>query len=120
MPLYDFYCPDCDRTYELRVQTPKSSARCPECQGNLERKIPAPNIRTSKKSGVTRILVRDTPFGFKLVEYENEEMDHQVTGIRIACGQFIGFGRIKRTDKASEKREIERAADLIINTLKEH
>lgn len=42
MPLYDFHCTDCDRTFELLVRLSDTPA-CPECQGtNLERQVSRP------------------------------------------------------------------------------
>jgi putative FmdB family regulatory protein len=42
MPLYDFHCTDCDRTFELLVRL-SDTPTCPECQGqNLQKQVSRP------------------------------------------------------------------------------
>jgi putative FmdB family regulatory protein len=54
MPVYEFRCHDCQKTFEV-VQSvaehEKGSARCPDCKGtNLERVMSQVYAVTSKKS----------------------------------------------------------------------
>ncbi|MEQ1601198.1 MAG: zinc ribbon domain-containing protein [Methylophilaceae bacterium] len=39
MPLYDFYCPKCEKTFEMLVKITSSSPGCPECGGGLEKQL---------------------------------------------------------------------------------
>jgi putative FmdB family regulatory protein len=54
MPIYEFQCRDCHRTFEI-VQSvsehESSAARCPDCKGtNVERVMSTVYAVTSKKS----------------------------------------------------------------------
>jgi len=38
MPLYDFHCKPCNKTFELLVKA-SSTPVCPECGGSLEKQV---------------------------------------------------------------------------------
>ncbi|HEY3301050.1 MAG TPA: zinc ribbon domain-containing protein [Methylophilaceae bacterium] len=38
MPLYDFHCKQCDKTFELLAKA-SSTPVCPECGGSLEKQV---------------------------------------------------------------------------------
>ena len=49
MPIFDFFCKDCDRTFELLVRG-STLPTCPECGGDEVEKqvsLPAPQGKTS-------------------------------------------------------------------------
>ena len=56
MPVYEFYCRDCDRVFEVQMrlddfEQKKDQQRCLQCNGsNVERKISMFEAKTSKKS----------------------------------------------------------------------
>ena len=39
MPLYEFHCPGCDRTFEKLVNQQPDEIRCPNCGKTAERKV---------------------------------------------------------------------------------
>ncbi len=56
MPVYEFYCRDCDRDFEVKMRVAeyeqnKDQQKCMHCNGsNVERKISMFEAKTSKKS----------------------------------------------------------------------
>ncbi|HAF00123.1 MAG TPA: FmdB family transcriptional regulator [Methylophilaceae bacterium] len=38
MPLYDFYCKSCNKTFELLAKV-SSTPACPECGGEIEKQV---------------------------------------------------------------------------------
>jgi len=38
MPLFDFYCKSCDKTFELLAKS-SSKPVCPECNGEIEKQL---------------------------------------------------------------------------------
>lgn len=46
MPIYDFHCRVCDKDLELKVSfTERDSARCPNCDNELTRRMSIPAIQ---------------------------------------------------------------------------
>ncbi len=41
MPLFDFHCPTCDKTFELLVKASDTPV-CPECGGHVEKCLSRP------------------------------------------------------------------------------
>lgn len=38
MPIYEYYCADCDRSFELFLRPGEHSAECPQCKGTKLRR----------------------------------------------------------------------------------
>ena len=41
MPVYEYHCPGCDRTFEKIINRPQAGMRCPHCGEPAERKVSA-------------------------------------------------------------------------------
>lgn len=50
MPLYDFKCSKCDKTFELLVKI-SSTPSCPECGGEIEKLVSRPSA-PGKTAGI--------------------------------------------------------------------
>lgn len=63
MPLYDYHCQPCDRTFEVLVRT-GTTPRCPSCGGEqLERLISSFGVSTSTTRGQSLSAIRRTNTG---------------------------------------------------------
>ncbi len=52
MPLYDFHCSKCDKTYELMIKM-SDTAACPECGGAVEKLLSRPSA-PGKSAGIIK------------------------------------------------------------------
>jgi putative FmdB family regulatory protein len=50
MPLYDFYCAKCDKTFELLVKS-TSSPVCPDCSGEISKQLSCP-VAPGQSAGI--------------------------------------------------------------------
>jgi putative FmdB family regulatory protein len=56
MPVYEFYCKDCKKEFEVQMrlaqyEKSKNQQKCLECDGkNVQQKISAFEVKTSRKS----------------------------------------------------------------------
>lgn len=50
MPIYDYHCDKCDKTFELLVKS-SSTPSCPECQGSME-KLVSSTAAIGKTAGI--------------------------------------------------------------------
>lgn len=61
MPLYEFYCPQCQETFE-ELASPHEAPVCPRCGGATERRMSAPSpLKTGAfpfKPGPVRPMAR--------------------------------------------------------------
>ena len=64
MPIYEYYCGNCDQKYES-IQSMKDCSKpidCPDCGGPAKRIISAPLIGTSKTNEPKKTgIIRDKP-----------------------------------------------------------
>jgi putative FmdB family regulatory protein len=48
MPIYDFHCKHCDRTFEQRIERARRSGSCPRCGRRTAKRLPSRvQLRTS-------------------------------------------------------------------------
>ncbi len=123
MPVYDFYCPGCNRKYELLVKSPTSSPTCPDCQGRLEKQLSAPTIQTKSKSGssrdsAVRITIQDFPDGSRGIKYVDPVNVNVARGRVTPEGGVDLFGIIKTTDNETEGDRIEETKKRVEEALK--
>lgn len=59
MPLYEFYCPTCERCFEVRrsLKQGTDGVVCPECTGSNVQRIFTPIMAFSKGAGSTPTMI---------------------------------------------------------------
>jgi len=50
MPLFDFYCEKCDKTFELLIKA-SSTPICPECSGEIAKQVSCP-VAPGQSAGI--------------------------------------------------------------------
>jgi putative FmdB family regulatory protein len=50
MPLFDFYCAKCDKTFELLVKA-SSTPLCPDCEGQIAKQVSCP-VAPGQSAGI--------------------------------------------------------------------
>jgi putative FmdB family regulatory protein len=50
MPLFDFYCAKCNKTFELLIKA-SSSPNCPECGGEISKQVSCP-VAPGQSAGI--------------------------------------------------------------------
>jgi putative FmdB family regulatory protein len=50
MPLFDFYCAKCDKTFELLIKA-SSTPSCPECGGEVAKQVSCP-VAPGQSAGI--------------------------------------------------------------------
>ncbi|MDI1310393.1 MAG: zinc ribbon domain-containing protein [Methylotenera sp.] len=50
MPLYDFYCAECDKVFELLVKA-SSTPVCPDCSGEISKQVSCP-VAPGQSAGI--------------------------------------------------------------------
>ncbi len=50
MPLFDFHCSSCDKTFELLIKA-SSTPACPECGGTVEKLVSCP-VAPGQSAGI--------------------------------------------------------------------
>ena len=103
MPTYDFYCPDCEKGYEIFVKTVADvSGYCPACGIRLEKLVTAPSIHTgSGAKEDSRIIVQDFPDGPTVVTRETR--DSHSTALVTPCGKAVVLIQGRRSPLTLEK-----------------
>ena len=51
MPIFEFYCQDCDKTFEKLLKAPAKQASCPSCGRQAQRVVSTPFVGSHQDKG---------------------------------------------------------------------